>query len=313
MTDNFLIQTRQLRREFGSVVAVRDVNLNIPRGAVTALIGRNGAGKTTLLKMISALLEPTRGTAVVAGINVQDKPREVHSAVGFLPDFFGLYEDLTVEEYLDFFGRAYRMGPFARKTMIDRILNQIKLTDKKYARIETLSRGMRQKVAIARTLVHNPALLLLDEPAAGLDPEARYEMQGLFKQLAEQGKTLIVSSHILTELEDYCTYVAILQEGSLVASGPVEQVRQSLTGLKRVRVKFASAPGQAVKLFESHEKISQITTQEKSLSFSFSGDDAGLSTFLKTLIEAGAPIVFFEEEQGTLQDSYLALLDKRKN
>ena len=223
-----IVRTAALRREYGELVAVRDVNFSVPAGAVLALVGPNGAGKSTLLKMLAAVLEPTRGTAVVNGVDINEDPRGVHASVGFLPDFFGLYEDLTVGEYLGYFARAYRVPGGRRENLITRTLADVDLSGKAGAQVQALSRGMRQRLAIGRTLLHEPPLLLLDEPASGLDPESRHDLQKLFTRLSKAGKTLIVSSHILTELEDYCTHVAILREGVMVACGSLAEVRDSI-------------------------------------------------------------------------------------
>ncbi len=305
-----IVRTMGLRREYGDVVAVKDVNFTVPRGAVMALVGPNGAGKSTLLKMLAAVLEPTRGTAVVDGVDVNERPRDVHSVVGFLPDFFGLYEELAVGEYLEYFAKAYRVPRARQAEVVARALADVGLADKAGAAVQALSRGMRQRLAIARTLLHEPELLLLDEPASGLDPESRHELQKLFTRLAKAGKTLVVSSHILTELEDYCTHVAILREGTLIACGSLAEVSASLVMKRRVRVRAAEGQNAAHDILRS-AGVEGLASGAGGSSFTFAGGDAELAALLKRLMDGGVKVAFFGEEGGGIQDTYLASLEKK--
>lgn len=305
-----IVRTAGLRREYGDVVAVNDINFTVPRGAVMALVGPNGAGKSTLLKMLAAVLEPTRGTAVVDGVDVNERPRDVHSVVGFLPDFFGLYEELAVTEYLEYFARAYRVPRERRGEVILRALADVGLENKAGARVQALSRGMRQRLAIARTLLHEPPLLLLDEPASGLDPESRHELQKLFTRLAKAGKTLVVSSHILTELEDYCTHVAILREGNLIACGSLAEVSASMVLKRRVRVRAAEGQNAAHDILRA-AGVEDLASGAGGSSFTFAGGDAELAAVLKRLMDGGVKVAFFGEEGGGIQDTYLASLEKK--
>ncbi len=311
MADDILIETLHLRREYGDTIAVQDVNFIVPKGAVVALVGPNGAGKTTLLKMMAALLEPTRGTARICGLDVRESPREVHSKIGFLPDFYGLYDELTVREYLEYFRMAYRIGQGRREDTIDRALALVTLIDKSSSPIETLSRGMRQRLAIARTLLHDPPVLLLDEPAAGLDPEGRHDLQQLFRRLAQEGKTLIVSSHILTELEDYCSHIAILQKGTLAASGRADQIRESFTKERQLRIRTSSGPGNLEYMLGGFQHVERWVKEPEGWLVSFSGGDQEQHELLKRLVEAGITITFFGEEKRTIQDTYLALMNRK--
>jgi len=305
-----MVRTSALRREYGELVAVKDMDLSVPKGAVMALVGPNGAGKSTLLKMLSAVLEPTRGTAVVNGVDINVNPRGVHASVGFLPDFFGLYEELTVGEYLEYFARAYGVPRGRRENVISRTLADVDLAGKAGARVQALSRGMRQRLAIGRTLLHEPPLLLLDEPASGLDPESRHDLQKLFTRMAQAGKTLIVSSHILTELEDYCTHVAILREGTLVACGSLAEVRSTIVKKRRVRVRAAGGTAAALALLLAAGQEGAYA-EAGSVFFDFSGDDEKLSNILKRLLDGGVKVLHFGEEGGGIQDTYLASLEKK--
>lgn len=309
MTDN-IVHTSALRREYGEVVAVRDMGLTVPRGAVMALVGPNGAGKSTLLKMLSAVLEPTSGTAEVNGIDINADPRGVHAAVGFLPDFFGLYEEITVGEYLEYFARAYRVARGRRESVIARTLDDVDLSGKAAARVQALSRGMRQRLAIGRTLLHEPPLLLLDEPASGLDPESRHDLQKLFTRLSGAGKTLVVSSHILSELEDYCTHVAILREGALVACGSLAEVSASVVKRRRVRVKSAGG-AEALLAALTAAGLEKPSPDSCGALFDFSGGDEDLAGILKKLLDGGLKVTHFGEEGGSIQDTYMASLEKK--
>lgn len=305
-----IVTTSALRREYGDVAAVKDINFSVPRGAVMALVGPNGAGKSTLLKMLSAVLEPTRGSAVVNGVDVNENPRGVHASVGFLPDFFGLYEELTVREYLEYFARAYRVPAEGRESLIARTLGDVDLAEKGAVPVQALSRGMRQRLAIGRTLLHEPPLLLLDEPASGLDPESRHDLQKLFTRMAGAGKTLVVSSHILTELEDYCTHVAILREGNLVACGSLAEVRASIGRKRRVRVRAAGGPEGALAALRA-AGLESAAAEGGSVFFDFSGGEEELPGILKSLLDGGVKVLHFGEEGGGIQETYLASLEKK--
>ena len=300
-----------MRREFGRTVAVRDVALEVETGAVLALVGPNGAGKTTLLKMICGLLQPTRGTAWVGGCDIRTQPLAVQQLLGFLPDFFGLYEELTVREYLDYFARAYRLPAQERPARIERVLRQAQLAGKLDEPVQGLSRGMRQRLAIARTLIHQPPLLLLDEPASGLDPESRRDLQALFVELAREGKTLVVSSHILSELEDYCTHVAILHGGRLVASGSLAEVRARLGVGRRVRISVVGPWDQAEALLRQDVALSGLQPEGQGRVFFFNGGDEALAALLRRLVHAGVWVSGFAEERRTIEETYRALLQGR--
>jgi ABC-2 type transport system ATP-binding protein len=311
MTADWIIETRSLRRDFGDTVAVSDVTVQVPKGVVLALVGPNGAGKTTLLKMLSGLLEPTSGTAVVGDIDIRERPRDVHALLGFLPDFFGLYDDLTAADYLDVFARADRVSSERRAGRVRDTLDRVGLADRGAARIGTLSRGMRQRLGIARTLIHDPPILLLDEPASGLDPEVRYELQELFVNLARDGKTLVVSSHILAELEGYCTHVAVLRGGRLVASGAIEDVRRGLSARRRIRIRAAGRWDAIPQILVARPTVSGISQNGGEVAFDHSGDEGDLADILRALVNAGVPVSAFGEDRGTIQDTYLALMEER--
>ncbi|HSJ52903.1 MAG TPA: ABC transporter ATP-binding protein, partial [Anaerolineae bacterium] len=234
------IETRGLTRRYGKLVAVNDLNLQVPAGALFGLIGPNGAGKTTTLRMLAGLLEPTEGEILIHGQVANHDWRLLRRQIGYMPDFFGVYEDMLVWEYLDFFGRCYSLPTARREQVIDELLELVDLADKRDAYVQTLSRGMRQRLCLAHALVHDPQVLLLDEPASGLDPRARVEMRELLRELGAMGKTVVVSSHILTELAELCDSVGIVEKGRLVASGPVNQITQQVQQGHTLRLQVLS-------------------------------------------------------------------------
>jgi ABC-2 type transport system ATP-binding protein len=225
-----MIQIKDLTKTYRDLTAVRGLNLTIEKGDVFGFIGPNGAGKTTTIKVLATLLEPTTGAAYVDGVDVVRNPLEVRRLIGYMPDFFGVYDDVKVWEYLDFFAAAYKIPVNKRKGIIDDVLELTDLTGKREAYVESLSRGMKQRLCLSKTLVHDPKVLLLDEPASGLDPRARIEFRALLKELQAMGKTIFVSSHILPELADFCNVVGIMERGQLIVSGRVNDIVQKLEG-----------------------------------------------------------------------------------
>src|SRR5438093_253756 len=223
-----MIEVHHLRKEYDQTVALENLHLEVPEGEVYGLIGPNGAGKTTLIRILATLLEPTYGQVRIAGIDVLEEPLRVHPLIGYMSDFFSLYENMLVWEYLDHFARCYRIPAQRRSRLIAEVLQLVSLEVRRDAEIKALSRGMRQRLCFAKTLLHEPQVLLLDEPASGLDPAGRIEFRELLKQLHEMGRTILISSHILTEMADFCTSIGILEEGRLLASGRVTEILHQL-------------------------------------------------------------------------------------
>lgn len=234
------LETRRLTKRYGSLAAVDDVDLVVPRGAVFGLIGPNGAGKSTLMSMAASLLLPTSGQLSVLGFDPLLEPLEVRSRIGYMPDGLGVYDAMSVAEYLEFFAGAYGIPRADRPQLTENLLELVELRVKHDAQVNSLSRGMKQRLSLARALVHDPELLILDEPASGLDPRARVELRELISQLTDLGKTIIVSSHILSELQEICTYVGIVEAGRLLAAGSPREILERLGGGRRVEVRFAS-------------------------------------------------------------------------
>lgn len=312
------ITTRNLTRRFGKLEAVENLNLQIPTGSLYGLIGPNGAGKTTTLRMLAGLLEPTAGEIRINGLTLRKYWREIQWQVGFMPDFFGVYEDLLVWEYLDFFARCYKLEPKRRSQSINELLELVDLSEKRDSYVHTLSRGMRQRLCLAHALIHDPQILLLDEPASGLDPRARVEMRELLRELRSMGKTILLSSHILTELAELCDSIAIIEHGRLVASGPLEEIHQKVAGQRLLRVQILSDWTQAEAILSAQPGIRQIypAFQDNALSsgdkivqvdLEFEGDASSAADLLGSLVQAGVRVASFSEVTNDLEEAFLRL------
>jgi len=275
-----------LTKRYGDVIAVRDLHLEIARGSVYGLIGPNGAGKTTTFAVLASLLEPSAGSVRLLGIDPSDQPREVRRIMGYMPDVLGVYDDLRVEEYLEFFAASYRIPKAQRAGVIDGLLELVDLVDKRRAAVNSLSRGMKQRLSLARALVHDPEVLILDEPASGLDPRARVELRNLLVELKDLGKTIVVSSHILAELEEMCTEIGIMEGGQLLATGPPRTIREQLGGLRTLEVRFADG------------------TQER---FEVTDEAAQLALLRRLVTEEHRDVLEFTETGGGLEDLFLRI------
>ena len=301
------IETRDLTRRFNRVVAVDALNLRVPAGALYGLIGPNGAGKTTTLRMLAGLLDPTAGEVVLNGQVANHDWRDLQRQIGYMPDFFGVYEDMLVWEYLDFYGRCYGLRATRRRQVTDELLELVDLGQKRDAFIETLSRGMRQRLCLAHALVHDPSVLLLDEPASGLDPRARVEMRELLRELGAMGKTIVVSSHILAELAELCDAVGIIEKGQLVASGPLDELRRYATQGRMLHIETLSEHDQAEALLADLPGVGHVYALNGGLDVEFLGDDEATADLLKTLLEREIRVTSFHEVTTDLEEVFLRL------
>ena len=310
MADN-IIEIRSLTKRYDGVTALKDLTLTVEEGAVVGFIGPNGAGKTTTMRILTTLLRPTSGEAWVAGHEVTREPESVRRTVGYMPDFFGVYEDMKVWEYLDFFAACYDIPPAVRAGMVDDLLALVDLGHKKESFVDSLSRGMKQRLCLARTLTHDPQVLILDEPASGLDPRARIEMRELLRELKLMGKTIFFSSHILSEVADVCTSIAILEDGQLVTYGDMDEMQKQLRAHRLVEVRVLGDLAPLQELLLGAEGVMTVVAGPElelppdTLRFDFAGDDASLSRLLMRIVEAGVPVISFAEETGNLEDVFL--------
>lgn len=306
-----IIEIQGLTKQYGELTALNDLYLTLEEGAVFGFIGPNGAGKTTTMRILTTLLKPTSGKAWVAGHSVTDDPRAVRRAIGYMPDFFGVYDDMKVWEYLDFFGACYDIPPNIRAGMIDDLLALVDLGHKKDAYVEGLSRGMKQRLCLARTLTHDPQILILDEPASGLDPRARIEMRELLRELKNMGKTIFFSSHILSEVADICTSIGIIEAGRLIAHGDMAEMKRQLRTHRLIQLRALgdTLPLQAFLL--SRPEVHNVTPggdadlPPGALRVDFSGDDNALGQLLADIVAQKLPLVGFFEETGDLEDVFL--------
>jgi ABC-2 type transport system ATP-binding protein len=299
------------------VVAADRVNLQIADGEIYGFVGPNGAGKTTTLKMICGLLVPTSGTVEVQGIEVEHRPEDAQQFIGYLADFFSLYDDMKVWEYLDYFARAYKMPAHEIPARVTEVIAWVGLESKRDAFIQGLSRGMKQRLGIARAVLHNPPVLVLDEPASGLDPKARVELKDLLKNLNRQGKTILISSHVLSDLEEICTSVAIMEKGHLLRAGKLssvmEQSAAEAPAKRRIRIRVADEGDELLKWLQPHAGISEARAvpaaapKTSAAEFLFAGGDAELAALVKELVMAGAPVCAVEGSSESFEQIYARL------
>ena len=302
-----MVDIQHLRKEYSNnLVAVKDLSLKLERGDIFGFIGPNGAGKTTTIKMLATLLRPTSGRAYIAGIDVSREPERVRGIIGYMPDNFGVYDDIKVWEYLDFFAAAYKLPRDKRPQIIDDVLELTDLTVKKDSYVEELSRGMKQRLCLAKTLVHDPQVLLLDEPASGLDPRARIEIKELLKELKAMGKTIIISSHILPELSDFCNKIGIIEQGELIVSGDVGEIMRQVSGgqLLDVRV-VAEDLEKAVELLGGLETVRSARVVDQDLKVDYTGEPDAAHEVLTALVKAEVRVRSFTEEQTDLEDIFM--------
>ncbi|MGH2734924.1 MAG: ATP-binding cassette domain-containing protein [Actinomycetota bacterium] len=301
------LRTEGLRKTYGSLTAVDELNLVVPAGTIFGLIGPNGAGKTTTFQILATLLEPSGGRAWVGGHDSTAEPREVRRVLGYMPDFFGVYDDVRVWEYLDFFAAAYGQPPEERKRVVPDLLELVDLSHKRDDFVESLSRGMKQRLGLARALVHDPQVLILDEPASGLDPRARIELRELMLELQRMGKTILISSHILSELGEVCTYVGILEAGRMLVQGRPSDIAEGHAGGRVFRVRL-SEPGEAEKAqawLLSQPVVSGLVAEDSVCQFLLAGDDAQAADVLRGLVGAQIGVVEFSESRTGLEELFM--------
>ncbi|MCK4292120.1 MAG: ABC transporter ATP-binding protein [Planctomycetes bacterium] len=302
-----MIKTKNLSKDYGSLTAVANLNLTIQQGDIFGFIGPNGAGKTTTMRILVTLLEPTHGTAFIDGLDVRKKGKKVRKLVGYMPDFMGVYDDLKVFEYLEFFAAAFAIERKKRKSIVDGVLELTDLQSKRSATVDSLSRGMQQRLGLARVLIHDPKVLILDEPASGLDPRARIEIRELLRELKRMGKTIMISSHILSELEEICDHVGIIEHGRMVFSGTLEEIRPRLGIESKVRVQVANNQDKAVELLSALPQIRQVQVIDDYISVTFGDDQEGDGIIARTLVNGGLDVTFLQPEQLKLDDAFLQL------
>ncbi|WP_312060651.1 ABC transporter ATP-binding protein [Anaerotignum propionicum] len=300
-----LLEIKDLVKNYGKFTAVDRLTLSVGKGAICGFVGPNGAGKTTTMRIMSGLLNASSGNVIIDGVDVTKNPRALREKIGYMPDFFGVYDNLKVTEYMDFYAGAYGIAYKDRAPIIDNLLEIVDLSHKKESYVDSLSRGMKQRLCLARSLVHDPDLLILDEPASGLDPRARVEMKEVLKQLQEMGKTIIISSHILPELAEMCTEVCIINHGKLAAQGSVQEIMQKLSQKRIIHIEPLREMEKMVQILKEQPTIRSIVENTKDVEFDFTGTNDELSGVLKQLIMADIPLLSFKEKEGNLEEVFM--------
>lgn len=303
-----MIKTINLTKKYGDMYAIRGINLELEKGDLFGFIGPNGAGKTTTMRIIATLLTPTYGEAYVCGNSIYTHPEEIRRLVGYMPDFFGVYDDMTVIEYLEFFAAAYRIHGVSRRKRCDEMLDIVDLDFKRDAYANTLSRGQTQRLGLARVLLHDPAVLLLDEPLSGLDPRARIEMRNLLRRLGEMGKTIIVSSHILPELADICNKVGIINRGEMNFNSTIADLMKRVRPQTILSIEIAppERSADAVRLLETHPLVSSVAQERNMLLVTLGADIEDYTPIASDLTAAGIRLRRFAEQEPNLEAAFMA-------
>jgi ABC-2 type transport system ATP-binding protein len=300
-----MIELRNFTKVYGDFVAVANLNLKIAAGEMFGFIGPNGAGKSTTIRFLATLLRASAGEGTVNGHSVTRDPIGVRKSIGYMPDNFGVYDGMKVWEFLDFFAVAYQIPKERRKGVIGDVLELLDLTHKRDDFVNGLSRGMKQRLCLAKTLVHDPPVLILDEPASGLDPRARLEVKALLKELRNMGKTILISSHILTELADCCTSIGIIERGQLLLHGPIETVYRQIQRNRHIEARFTGNLDEGVSLIRSDPKVQNCEVNAHSCLVEFAGNDAEVQRLLRQLVVADVGLISFAEKEPTLEDVFM--------
>jgi ABC-2 type transport system ATP-binding protein len=300
-----MIELKNFGKQYGDFTAVEDLNLKIEAGEMFGFIGPNGAGKSTTIRFLATLLRATTGEGIVNGHSVTRDPIAVRRSVGYMPDNFGVYDGMKVWEFLDFFAVAYQVPRARRKAVLSDVLELLDLTHKRDDFVNGLSRGMKQRLCLAKTLVHDPPVLILDEPSSGLDPRARLEVKALLKELRKMGKTILISSHILTELADCCTSIGIIERGQLLLQGPIEKVYRQIQRNRHLEVRFNGNPEAGLSLIRSDPKVREVIMDTRSATVELAGDDADVQRLLRQLVAADCGLVSFADKEPTLEDVFM--------
>ena len=303
-----MIEVSHFTKRYGDFVAVDDLSFSIGKGEIFGFIGPNGAGKSTTIRFLATLLRPTAGEGRVAGYSVTAEPMSVRRVIGFMPDDFGVYDGMKVWEFLDFFAVAYEIPRSYRKKIIGEVLELLDLTHKKDDYVNGLSKGMKQRLCLAKTLVHDPPVLILDEPASGLDPRARLEMKALLNELKQMGKTILISSHILSELADFCTSIGIIERGKMLAAGSIQDIQQQIRSHRVIKVRvLGDTTDRAAEMLRDDQSIRTVETYDHTITAEFEGQDPDMARLLGSLVNRGIVVQSFAEEPLSLEEVFMMI------
>lgn len=308
-----MLVIENLNKSYGSYKAVNNLNLNISKGEIFGFVGPNGAGKTTTLKMMSTLLLPNSGEIKLNGENIYNDLKKTRSSIGYMPDAFGLYDNLKVHEYIEFYGELVGMNYKEIRNHVGSILELVSLEDKKNAYVDSLSRGMKQRLCLSRALIHNPELLILDEPASGMDPRARIQMKEILKELKAMGKTIIISSHILPELAELCSTIGVIDRGKIIQKGSVDEINSIIYGGTIVKVKYLESKIDPAILISERSDLEIIYKGHSELELKFEGDDSKVAEINKFLVNSGIPVISFNKIDNNLEDIFIKLTGGESN
>lgn len=312
-----MLKITGLQKSFGTFQALNHLNLEIAKGELFGFVGPNGAGKTTTMKIISGLMRPDSGEVTIDGVNALKDNRKLKEKIGYMPDFFGVYDNLKAYEYMEFYASVYGILGRDARELCNNLLELVNLSDKADSYVDGLSRGMKQRLCLARSLVHNPELLILDEPASGLDPRARFEMKEILRNLCSMGKTILISSHILPELAEMCSSIGIIEHGSMVACGTVEDIQNTLQTTKPVMIHVMDTAAQetAVRLLKENPAIRNLSVQELTISVVLNEEQDSTESqaaLLSSLVSAGVPVCSFYREEGNLESLFMQITEDKK-
>ncbi|WP_136603842.1 ABC transporter ATP-binding protein [Paenibacillus dokdonensis] len=302
-----MIDIQHLSKRYGNFDALKDINLYIPEGTVFGFVGPNGAGKSTTMSILATLMLPTSGIAKVDGFDVTQHPKEVRKRIGYMPDFFGVYDQLKTTEYLHFYGASYNIPRGEREKLIPQLLELVNLSDKSDVYVDSLSRGMKQRLCLARCLIHDPKVLILDEPASGLDPRARIEMREILKELKQMGKTIIISSHILPELAEMVDEIGVIEHGQMVAQGRVADIQSRLRVKKVLHVRAMEREEELAARLQDEAMVSAVLSDNTGIHVHFGGGDLEQVQLLQKIISWGYAVISFHEAQTNLEDVFLEI------
>ena len=302
-----MLYINDLTKNYGSFTAVNHLSLHIPEGDLFGFVGPNGAGKTTTIRIVCGLLKASGGTVRIGGTEAAVGSKKMKRLIGYVPDFFGVYDNLKVREYMDMYGSMYGMTTRDIARLTDDLLELVNLSDKKEFYVDTLSRGMKQRLCVARALLHNPRLLILDEPSSGLDPRARVEMKELLKNLHSMGKTIVISSHILSELSEMCNSIGIMNHGQLITAGRIEDIMQQISGGSRIHIHVASEIEPAVRMLKEQAFVTVESVRENELIITFGGTDEEVCALIGRLIQNQVILTGFHREEGNLESLFMQL------
>ena len=300
-----MLEIRNLQKRYGNFQALDGLDLTIPEGETFGFVGPNGAGKTTTLKITAGLLSPDSGSVMIDGVDALQDNRGLKGKIGYVPDFFGVYDNLKVSEYMEFFASCYGFEGREARMRCYALLEQVKLEDQADFFVDGLSRGMKQRLCLARALLHDPKLLILDEPASGMDPRTRMEFSAMLKDLRDQGKTLFVSSHILSELSGLCTSIGIIEQGHMVLEGSMEQIIEQVNSSNPLLIQVFSNMEKALAILKSHPCVQTITVKRDEIKVGFLGDRQDEAALLQQLVDADVMVSGFMREKGSLESLFM--------